>query len=70
VVGWGAGQVAHVVDRVGDLITVNLAHQIWPLLPLIEGHKRWRQLWGMCASGDELALLVDLAPTVEGFSAS
>ena len=70
VVGGGAGEVVYVVDQVGDLITVNLARQIWPLPPLIERHKRWRRLWGVCAWGDELVLLVDLVPTVEDFSAS
>ena len=70
VVGGGAGQVGYVVDQVGDLITVNLARQLWPLPLLIQRHKRWRQLWGVCAWGDELVLLVDLVPTGEGFSAS
>ena len=70
VVGGGAGQVGYVVDQVGELITVNLAQQLWPLPLLIERHKRWRQLWGVCAWGDELVLLVDLVPTGEGFSAS
>lgn len=67
VVGGEAGEVAYVVDQVGDLITVNLARQIWPLPPLIERHKRWRRLWGVCARGDELVLMVDLVPTVEDF---
>jgi hypothetical protein len=70
VVGGGAGEVAYVVDQVGDLITVNLARQIWPLPPLIEMQKRWRRLWGVCAWGDELVLLVDLVPTVEDGSLS
>jgi hypothetical protein len=70
VVGGGAGEVAYVVDEVGDLITVNLARQIWPLPPLIERHKRWRRLWGVCAWGEELVLLVDLVPAVEDFTAS
>jgi chemotaxis signal transduction protein len=70
VVSGGTGEVAYIVDQVGDLITVNMARQIWPLPPLIERHKRWRRLWGVCAWGDELVLLVDLVPTVEDFSAS
>jgi CheW-like domain len=67
VVGGEAGELAYVVDQVGDLITVNLARQIWPLPSLIERHKRWRRLWGVCAWGDELVLLVDLVPTVDDF---
>ncbi|HVO83420.1 MAG TPA: chemotaxis protein CheW [Syntrophobacteria bacterium] len=70
VVGGAAGEVAYVVDQVGDLITVNLARQIWPLPPLIERHKRWRRLWGVCAWEDELVLLVDLVPAVEDCRAS
>jgi len=70
VVGGGIGEVAYVVDQVGDFITVNLARQIWPLPPLVERHKRWRGLWGVCAWRDELVLLVDLVRVVEGFSAS
>ncbi len=70
VVGGRTDGVAYVVDQVGDFITVNPARQIWPLPPLIERHKRWRQLWGVCAWGDELVLLVDLVRVVEGFSAS
>ena len=70
VVGGGTDEVAYVVDQVGDFIAVNLARQIWPLPPLIERHKRWRRLWGVCAWGDELVLLVDLVRVVEGFSAS
>jgi len=69
VVGGGAGEVAYVVDQVGDLITVNLARQIWPLPPLIERHTRWQRLWGVCAWGEELVLLVVLVPAVEDFTA-
>jgi hypothetical protein len=60
--------VAYVVDQVGDFITVNLARQIWP--PLVERHKRWRRLWGVCAWRAELLILVDFVRVVEGFSAS
>lgn len=60
VVGEGAGEVAYVVDQVGDLIAVNPLRQIWPLPALVEREKRWRQLWGVCEWGDELVLLVDL----------
>jgi chemotaxis signal transduction protein len=70
VVSGGAGELAYVVDQVRDLITVNLARQIWPLPPLIEMQKRWGRLWGVCAWGDELVLLVDLVPTVEDGSLS
>ena len=70
VVGGAAGEMAYAVDQVGDLIAVNLTRQIWPLPPLIERQKRWRRLWGVCAWGDELVLLVDLVPTAGDFSAS
>jgi chemotaxis signal transduction protein len=70
VVGGGAGEVAYIVDQVGDLITVNPAGQIWPLPPLIEKHKRWRRLWGVCTWGAELVLLVDLVPAVGDSTAS
>jgi chemotaxis signal transduction protein len=70
VVGEGTGEVSYVVDQIGDLVTVNLARQIWPLPPLIEMQKRWGRLWGVCAWGNELVLLVDLVPTVEDGSLS
>ena len=61
VVPGATGEVAYLVDQVGEIITVNLARQMWPLPPLIERQKRWPQLWGVCAWRDELVLLVDLA---------
>ena len=70
VVGGGGGELAYMVDQVGDRITVNMVQQIRPLPPLIERQKRWQRLWGVCAWGDELVLLVDLVPTVEDGSGS
>jgi len=61
VVPGAAGEMAYLVDQVGEIITVNLARQMWPLPPLIERQKRWPQLWGVCEWRDELVLLVDLA---------
>jgi chemotaxis signal transduction protein len=61
VVPGATGKVAYLVDRVGEIITVNLARQMWPLPPLIERQKCWPQLWGVCEWRDELVLLVDLA---------
>jgi hypothetical protein len=46
---------------VGEIITVDLARQVWPLPVLIEREKSWPQLWGGCEWRDELVLLVDLA---------
>lgn len=53
-------KVGYKVDRLGDLITVDMTRHIWPLPPLLEVQKRWRQLWGVCRWKDELVLLVDL----------
>jgi chemotaxis signal transduction protein len=61
VVAGTTGEVAYLVDQVGEIITVDLARQVWSLPPLIERQKRWPQLWGVCEWRDELVLLVDLA---------
>ena len=53
-------KVGYRVDQIGELITVNIAMYIWPLPPLLEIQKRWRQLWGVCQWENELVLLVDL----------
>ena len=56
-----AGQkVGYRVDQIGELITVDIAMYVWPLPPLLEIQKRWRQLWGVCQWENELVLLVDL----------
>ena len=53
-------RVGYRVDQVGELVTIDLAMYIWPLPPLLEIQKRWRQLWGFCQWENELVLLVDL----------
>jgi hypothetical protein len=53
-------KIAYGVDRIGDLITVEVAKHIRPLPPLLEVQKRWQQLWGVCQWEDDLVLLVDL----------
>ena len=56
-----AGDVmAYIVDRIRDLINIEVAKHIWPLPPLLDVQKGWQQLWGVCQWGDELVLLVDL----------
>lgn len=56
-----AGDVmAYIVDRIRDLIKVEVDKHIRPLPPLLEVQKGWQQLWGVCQWGDELVLLVDL----------
>jgi hypothetical protein len=52
--------VGYRVDEIGDLITVEIASQVWPLPPLFFVQKRWQQLWGICQWEGELVLLVDL----------
>ena len=52
--------VGYKVDQLGDLITVEISRQVWPLPPLLLIQKRWQQLWGVCQWEDELVLLVDL----------
>ena len=52
--------VGYRVDEIGDLITVEMASQVWPLPPLVLSQKRWQQLWGICQWEGELVLLVDL----------
>jgi hypothetical protein len=53
-------EIPYGVDRIGDLITVEVAKHIRPLPPLLEVQKRWQQLWGVCQWRDDLVLLVDL----------
>jgi chemotaxis signal transduction protein len=53
-------RVGYRVDQVGELVTIDIAMYIWPLPPLLEIQKRWRQLWGVCQWENELVLLVDL----------
>jgi len=53
-------KVGYRVDQVGELITIDIAMCIWPLPPLLEIQKRWRQLWDVCQWEHELVLLVDL----------
>jgi hypothetical protein len=52
--------IAYGVDRIGELITVEVAKHIRPLPVLLQVQKRWQQLWGICHWEDELVLLVDL----------
>lgn len=52
--------VGYRVDEIGDLITVEIASQVWALPPLVLVQKRWQQLWGICQWEGELVLLVDL----------
>jgi hypothetical protein len=61
VVAGARGEVAYLVDEVGEIISVDLARQVWPLPVLIEREKSWPQLWGVCEWREELVLLVDLA---------
>ena len=56
----GGEQVGYKVDKIGDLILVDVARHVWKLPLLLEIHKRWQQLWGVCQWKDELVLLVDL----------
>jgi chemotaxis signal transduction protein len=60
VVERGEGQVGYKVDKIGDLILVDMARHVWRLPPLLEAQKRWQQLWGVCQWKDQLVLLVDL----------
>jgi chemotaxis signal transduction protein len=60
VIDRGGERTGYKVDKVGDLISVDLARQVWKLPPLLEVHKQWKQLWGVCQWRDELVLLVDL----------
>ena len=53
-------RVGYRVDQVGELINIDIAMYIWPLPPLLEVQKRWRQLWGVCQWENKLVLLVDL----------
>ena len=56
----GGQQVGYKVDKIGDLILVDVAKHVWKLPLLLEIHKRWQQLWGVCRWKNELILLVDL----------
>ena len=56
----GGEQVGYKVDKIGDLISVDISRHVWKLPPLLEMQKRWKQLWGVCQWKDELVLLVDL----------
>ncbi len=60
VIDQGGEQVGYKVDKVGDLISVDISRHVWKLPPLLEIQKRWQQLWGVCQWKDELVLLVDL----------
>jgi hypothetical protein len=60
VVKRGEEQVGYKVDKIGDLILVDMARDVWRLPPLLEVQKRWQQLWGVCQWEDQLVLLVDL----------
>ena len=60
VIDLGGEQVGYKVDKVGDLISVDISRHVWKLPPLLEIQKRWQQLWGVCQWKDELVLLVDL----------
>jgi hypothetical protein len=60
VIDRGGEQVGYKVDKVGDLISVDISRHVWRLPPLLEIQKRWKQLWGVCQWKDELVLLVDL----------
>lgn len=53
-------KMGYKVDKVGDLITVDMSTHVWTLPPLLEVQRRWKQLWGVCQWKDELVLLVDL----------
>jgi len=60
VIDRGGEQVGYKVDKIGDLIVVDMARHVWKLPPLLEVQKRWQQLWGVCQWEDELVLLGDL----------
>ncbi len=60
VIDRGGEQVGYKVDKVGDLISIDISRHVWKLPPLLENQKRWQQLWGVCQWKDELVLLVDL----------
>lgn len=60
VIDRGGEKMGYKVDRVGDLISVDMARHVWKLPPLLEVQKQWKQLWGVCQWKDELVLLVDL----------
>ena len=60
VVDQAGEKVGYKVDQIGELITIDIALSVWPLPPLLEIQKRWRQLWGVCQWENELVLLVDL----------
>jgi len=60
VIDRGGDQVGYKVDKIGDLISVDMAKFVWKLPPLLEVQKGWKQLWGVCQWKDELVLLVDL----------
>jgi hypothetical protein len=60
VINRGGEQVGYKVDKIGDLILVDMARHVWKLPLLVEIQKRWQQLWGVCQWKDELVLLVDL----------
>lgn len=60
VIDRGGEQVGYIVDKIGDLILVDLAKDVWKLPPLLQVQKRWQQLWGACQWKEELVLLVDL----------
>ena len=60
VIDRGEEKMGYKVDKVGDLISVDMTRQVWKLPPLLEVQKQWKQLWGVCQWNDELVLLVDL----------
>jgi hypothetical protein len=60
VIDRGGEKMGYKVDKVGDLISVDMARHVWKLPPLLEAQKQWKQLWGVCQWNDELVLLVDL----------
>ena len=60
VIDRGGEKMGYKVDKVGDLISVDMARHVWKLPPLLEVQKQWKQLWGVCQWKDELVLLVDL----------
>jgi chemotaxis signal transduction protein len=53
-------KMGYKVDKIGDLISVDMARHVWKLPPLVAVQKQWKQLWGVCQWKDELVLLVDL----------
>ena len=60
VIDRGGEKMAYKVDKVGDLISVDMARHVWQLPPLLEVQKQWKQLWGVCQWKEELVMLVDL----------